>query len=111
MHINTKLRVKKYDKEKQKFYSVDIGDLNDELAVYTGYKDKYDKEIYSGDRISYREDDGTLHTATVSFNLLNGFHIIWNQIAYRNDIDYWFKTHKDNIKIIGNRWGRKDEQA
>ena len=101
-----RLKVRKYYEDKEEWIHIDIGSLN-ELSIYTGYKDKDETEVYSGDRFNFTKGD-VIHTGEIKYSLEKGFWIKWDQMAYRNDVDFWFTEYKDNIKITGNIWGVED---
>lgn len=74
-----------------------------EYKIFTGYADKHDRKIYTGDMFEYTERDGTKHSGEVSFSIERGAWIAWKTWRpYRTDIRYWFENQKEYIEVTSN---------
>ncbi len=103
-----KLGIKAYEKGsktwiKHEFYS---------CQIFTGYVDKNDYPIYTGDIIEYNDfEDGEYHKyrAEVTFTISNGARLHWDTWKpFRKDINYWL-SQKENVEIIYVEKEDKDE--
>lgn len=75
-----------------------------EYQIFTGYKDKNGREIFTGDTIEYLERDGTSHLAEVKFSIERGAYLHWlTWHPFRTDIKYWFSDQKEYIEVMENK--------
>lgn len=87
------LKVKKNNKWETVIYK--------EFKIFTGYTDKNNKKIYTGDEFIYTEKDSTQHPGEVCFSIENGIYIKWNTWhPFRKDFWYWFQNYKKDIEVI-----------
>ena len=74
-----------------------------EYKIFTGYRDKNNNTIYTGDEIEYTDRDGSKHRAEIKFSIESGTWLYWKTWhPFRKDLKYWLGEQKDNVELITN---------
>lgn len=82
-----------------------------DCQIYTGYNDKNNVQIFSGDTIEYTERDGSKHRAKINFSVERGCWLVWETWhPFRQELSYWFNNHGKYIEIIDEKSGNKSDE-